>query len=97
MYELRRLCQYVIEQHKTWEKHIIKKANVRFMLTDQQLMFLLNLDHEYDYYLARNVVIVDRHPSLLRDHVPDDFLSDYEKHMCDKFFVLYEYEKVEDV
>ena len=97
MYWVRRVCQYTIEKHRTWEKHIIHKTNKKFLLTNDQFNFLCNLQVEYEYELARNVIVVDRHPSVLQKHVSNDFLHDYAKHLNDKFFVLYEYEKVEDV
>ena len=97
MYWLQRLCQYVIEQHHTWEKHIISKTYKKFLLTDDQFKFLQNLQSEYQYNNANNILIIDRHPSVLQHHVPADFINDYAQHVNEKFFVLYEYKKVEDV
>ena len=97
MYLLCRLCSYAIEQHNSWEKHIIHKTKTKFLLSNEQFDFLSNLQLEYDYILADNIILVDRHPSTLENHVPEDFLKDYINHINDKFSVLYEYKKVEDV
>lgn len=97
MYLLCRLCSYVIEQHDSWEKHIINKTKTRFLLSDEQFDFLCNLQVEYDYILADNIILIDRHPSVLEGHVPEDLYRDYMKHVNDKFSVLYEYKKVDYV
>lgn len=97
MYLLCRLCSYVIEQHDLWEKHIVHKTKTKFLLSDEQFDFLRNLQVEYDYTLADNVILIDRHPSVLENHVPENFLNDYINHINDKFSVLYEYRQVDYV
>lgn len=97
MYWLQRLCNYVIEKHNNWEKHIIHKTYKKFLLTNEQFDFLWNLKAEYEYELANNIIVVDRHPSVLQGHVPEDLVWDYSRHMNEKFFVMYEYEKVDNV
>ena len=97
MYKIRRLNNYVIHQHKDWEQHIINKSNVVFNLTDEEFNFLLTLRQEYDYILADNVLCIDRNPSFLKGKINDAFIEDYSSHLNIKFYVLYEYQKVENV
>ena len=97
MYKIRRLNSYVIHQHKDWEQHIINKSNAIFNLTDEEFNFLLTLMQEYDYILADNVLCIDRNPSFLEGKINDAFVEDYASHLNTKFYVLYEYQKVENV
>ena len=97
MYKIRRLNSYVIHQHKDWEQHIINKSNAVFNLTDEEFNFLLTLMQEYDYILADNVLCIDRNPSFLEGKINDAFVEDYASHLNIKFYVLYEYQKVENV
>lgn len=97
MYKIRRLNSYVIHQHKDWEQHIINKSNAIFDLTDEEFNFLLTLMQEYDYILADNVLCIDRNPSFLEGKINDAFVEDYASHLNTKFYVLYEYQKVENV
>lgn len=97
MYKIRRLNSYVIHQHKDWEQHIINKSNAIFDLTDEEFNFLLTLMQEYDYILADNVLCIDRNPSFLEGKINDAFVEDYASHLNIKFYVLYEYQKVENV
>lgn len=97
MYKIRRLNNYVIHQHKDWEQHIINKSNVVFNLTDEEFNFLLTLRQEYDYILADNVLCIDRNPSFLKGKINDAFIEDYASYLNIKFYVLYEYQKVENV
>ena len=75
----------------------VYKTKTKFLLSDEQFDFLRNLQVEYDYILADNVILIDRHPSVLENHVPEDLLNDYINHMNDKFSVLYEYKQVDYV
>lgn len=80
-----------------WEKHQIVKSNMVFLLTDEEFMFLRELPREYQYEEFDNEFYVDRHPSVLREGIDnEEFIQDYEEHLSDKFFVLYEYKKVEE-
>ena len=66
-------------------------------LTDEEFNFLLTLMQEYDYILADNVLCIDRNPSFLEGKINDAFVEDYASHLNIKFYVLYEYQKVENV
>ena len=97
MYKIRRLNSYMIHQHQDWEEHIVNKSNAIFDITDQEFEFLSTLKQEYDYVLVNNVLCIDRNPSFLKGHINDAFLQDYADNLNRKFYVLYEYQKVEDV
>lgn len=97
MYQLRRLNSYVIHQHKDWEEHIINKSNAIFDITDEEFNFLLTLVQEYDYILVDNVICIDRNPSFLKEKINDAFIQDYADNLNRKFYVLYEYRKVDNV
>ena len=87
MYELRRLILHNVKTSDDWVEHTI-----------QEFDFLYNLPKEYKYIEFDNEFYVDRHPSILREGIDNtDFIDDYEQHLSDKFFVLYEYRVVEDV
>lgn len=80
-----------------WEEHIIKKSSAVFLLTDEEFVFLKELPQEYIYHEYDNEFYVDRHPSILREGIDnEEFLQDYEEHISDRFFVLYEYKKVDE-
>ncbi len=98
MYELRRLILHNVKTSDDWVEHTIRKSSASFLLTDQEFDFLYNLPKEYKYIEFDNEFYVDRHPSILKEGIDNtDFIDDYEQHLSDKFFVLYEYRVVEDV
>lgn len=97
MFTVRRLILHNVRISDEWEEHTIKKSLAVFLLTDEEFMFLQGLPREYEYHEFDNEFYVDRHPSLLREGIDnEDFLQDYEQHLTDKFFVLYEYQMVEE-
>lgn len=97
MFTVRRLIVHNVRVSDEWEEHTIKKSSAVFLLTDEEFMFLRNLPREYKYHEFDNEFYVDRHPSLLREGIEnEEFLQDYEQHLTDKFFVLYEYQMVEE-
>lgn len=98
MFTLRRLISHGVKVSDNWEEHQIRKSSAVFLLTDEEFMFLRELPREYNYHEFDNEFYVDRHPSVLREGVDnEEFLQDYENHLSDKFFVLYEYKEVESV
>lgn len=97
MYQVRRLISYVINKHSDWEEHIIKKTNTVFNLTDEEFDFLSNLKQEYDYILVDNILCIDRNPTSLENYINNDFVQDYAANIGRKFYVLYEYKKIENV
>lgn len=97
MFSVRRLITHDVRISDEWEEHRIKKSSAVFLLTDEEFMYLKELPREYKYHEFDNEFYVDRHPSLLREGIDNkEFLEDYEQHLTDKFFVLYEYQMVEE-
>ena len=94
MYKIRRLNSYLIDEYVDHETHIINKSKVVFDITDEEFEFLSSLKTEYNYIFVNNVLIVDRHPSVLKNHINEDFIKDYANNLNRKFYVLYEYQKV---
>lgn len=98
MFILRRIMNHNVKISDNWEEHLIKKANECFTLTDEEFDILLNLPREYKYEEFDHELYIDRHPSVLRELIDnEEFIQDYEAHLTDKFFVLYEYTWVDHV
>lgn len=98
MYELCRLIIHNVKKTDDWVEHTIRKSSTSFLLTNQEFDFLFNLPKEYKYVEFDNEFYIDRHPSILRENIENmEFVDDYEEHLTDKFFVLYEYKEVDDV
>lgn len=98
MFILRRVLNHGAKIANEWEEHLIKKSNKTFILTDEEFKVLSELPKEYKYEEFDHELYIDRHPSVLREFIDnEDFLQDYEEHLTDKFFVLYDYVWVEYV
>lgn len=96
--EVRRLVAHNVQFSDQWEKHQITKSSATFILSDEEFDFLINLPREYQYHEFDNEFYIDRHPSILEEGISNiDFIEDYKNHMSDKFFVLYEFRRLEDV
>lgn len=94
MYQIRRLNSYMIDGYADHETHIINKSKMTFDITDEEFDFLSSLKTEYDYISIDGVLVIDRHPSMLKGHINEDFIKDYADNLNRKFYVLYEYKKV---
>lgn len=98
MYALTRLIRRVVKQSDNWVEYIKRYDNPTnvIYISDEDFDYLESLPREYDYITYDNELYIDRHPSLLEEQIESrELIDDYSEHMSDKFFVLYEYEKVE--
>lgn len=97
MYTLRRLLAHEVIIRERTEEHKILKSDQVFLLTDDEFMFLMDLPREYQYHEFDNEFYIDRHPTILEEGIDNqEFIEDYKNHLSAKFFVLYEYKKVEE-
>lgn len=96
MYALTRLIKRVVKESDDWTEYTVRKSNSVIYVDDDDFDFLVSLPREYDYITYDNELYVDRHPDLVKEGVnSQEFIDDYSTHLSDKFFVLYEYKKVE--
>ena len=72
------------------------KTSDTIYVSDEDFNYLVSLPCEYDYIVYDNELYIDRHPSLVAEGVESqELIDDYTTHVSEKFFVLYEYKKVE--
>lgn len=100
MYALNRLIRRLVKESDNWVEYVKRydKEVGTLYISDEDFDFLNSLPKEYDYITYDNELYVDRHPDLIKEGVESqEFIDDYSNNVSDKFFVLYEYKKVEDV
>ena len=97
MYVLQRIINHQAKYSNEWEEHSIRKSILKFYLSDEEFEFLQELPREYKYHEFDNEFYIDRHPAILEEGIDNkEFIEDYKNHLNDKFFVAYEYHKIDD-